>query len=1731
MASGFHYSCSQFLSALQFTSLSSQVQEVARQLRDPSVSSEDVASLSDATPPSRPSPSHALKLFLSGCQSTEFGAVESSCWGLRRLHETDLVATQELISQLQTKLTTCPHPTPLVSLLADLLLSEHSHPEYNLHTHQHPLALAFSHCPDSVTCAISSLLTAQHAQPALHMLWPCLLHPLIDPRLSRHRTSLTSTLLEVASAPSSSGLIATALLRLLILSVVCSDDADHILLALLDFSLSCPTLSPLSDVISSSLNFLLHCSVHTTCSLLLHKLKRLFTSQPDVLFNISIIPWLALSLLSPFLTPLATQLTDIAELVVKTYQQDSVPAASRDSLSLLLLPLLSAQLGLQRIRPDIASRYSLLLQSLLSAPRRSQRGSGTIEQVQSASSISCDAGVYQGDLCLFSFLSRFLLLCHISLLTAWCEDTIVFLSQATVDYESPPLLSCIASSLLTEFTSDSSTSASSSTRAIQQLLRLISLLVRSTPSLSPPLIACLMIAMDRCPYPELAALTLHTLSSLSTHPACVLLLLRSLLSLSDTPALLPPLLRALVSLWKRHDAVFPHLKQLIHFCTPSSLDWSLARSLSILDVCRDRAAVHGEEMLPLVSDLVECRDPLFACIGLSALVSLVEAGATEYTHALRLLFASVGSGSPAHWEAHIARRAAQLFSLSHTQLEFARDQELLCKCVQQQLALLAHSDELVQAAALSALSETSPRDIVLLEPFSPSLRALLSLPDSLDLSPDRRSRNQCAALCSFILRIDFTPRSEFEGSSALSRLLSYWLDDELSSSSSVFPREHKQEAEKGEAALRSTAKLLTSHLPKLTHRTDISDLSLSPHQAVSILFLGRELWGSSPAPENLCQQYLQLFSRSLLFSPIPPTSALTPSDINSFLVFIHGLQLFMSDVISSTTLPSPVASLFPILDRLTCSRNPQGVMWLLIGLALNVRELHSSGLQSSIQALINSLISASTHLFPSTDSYAPLPAAQTLSFSQDLSAVNEVAYLGLGVLGGVMVAHLKQNFSANTLNLYIRAWNSPQHSSHQLDILYALTLSSILQTKDTYLLEEGPSSRKLAELCKRCTQQIQEARYPGQFAYILLRDDVTLIRRKQQESLETLTAQEFPRAQPFEIAAMNCSVLTCRLYSHREISLQQCDQIISTFLKLSSQAAPDSCLHSAAGILLSRTATSGHVAAQLLIHKYLSQLRSLLQTSPDQFESISPLLLGIFALFGAYQPIFGNQAHPCPPTPSHYSVLQQGVRTLMDYISPKIDKKNLFSHSLSLLGFIYRRYSLFSETIRTPSSSARLPDNIILTPLFSFIEQSLFSGNIHHGFQRLKFETIFNVLSSKRNRLLSYPWANLITCFQRSSEHDGLHSSLLKLLFRIQSQATEQEHQQIRYILHCWVLDPAICPDRIGVKSRKVVTDNISCLFDSSADPLALKPLLLTLLQDPQLFVSILKGLIIMLTEHDTEVVRAFKRTLLITSLEYMLSSPSSYLYKPEFIHLFDECLSKLMPKDIERLLPQEGEAFLLLRVHLFIHSYEYIWLRPCITYLLDQPPLTRISLSPLSDILLQLSIIRTLPISRCSQVCLEVLNVAKSALQNRTDSVPTTTLEKHSTLVFNTLYILCLISPEMSRISGPLFFSHLKLLPNNTPLDSDLSLCLSNVTHATIAINTSKHETQNSHTPIVKKLYEFLLLFTQLLDSCDESDSFLISTTFSFLTRIRQMDSVIASKPWALFGQAILIQSRLLLK
>ena len=108
-------------------------------------------------------------------------------------------------------------------------------------------------------------------------------------------------------------------------------------------------------------------------------------------------------------------------------------------------------------------------------------------------------------------------------------------------------------------------------------------------------------------------------------------------------------------------------------------------------------------MFPLVQDLITSGKCSFlVSVGLSALASLTSAETVELCESLDLLATATSTQSPTLWEPNVAERAVRLLRLSHKLLDssVSREQELLSRCVQQLILLLAHGHTHVRAASV-----------------------------------------------------------------------------------------------------------------------------------------------------------------------------------------------------------------------------------------------------------------------------------------------------------------------------------------------------------------------------------------------------------------------------------------------------------------------------------------------------------------------------------------------------------------------------------------------------------------------------------------------------------------------------------------------------------------------------------------------------------------------------------------------------------------------------------------------------------------------------------------------------------------------------------------------------------------------------------------------------------------------------------------------------------------------
>ena len=174
---------------------------------------------------------------------------------------------------------------------------------------------------------------------------------------------------------------------------------------------------------------------------------------------------LSLSLLRVELVQFASLLADITELVIHSCDDESVSDLTRDSLSLLTFSLLGTQLNLERVRPDISSRYSLLLHGLLTARKRVVR----CETKATDSLLESELMFSAGELSVFSTLASFLLACKTDVVLEWCQVTLRSLSLYQA--ETPLSLCCITTSLIVEFSSGTLSTQTEHQRIIRVLFR------------------------------------------------------------------------------------------------------------------------------------------------------------------------------------------------------------------------------------------------------------------------------------------------------------------------------------------------------------------------------------------------------------------------------------------------------------------------------------------------------------------------------------------------------------------------------------------------------------------------------------------------------------------------------------------------------------------------------------------------------------------------------------------------------------------------------------------------------------------------------------------------------------------------------------------------------------------------------------------------------------------------------------------------------------------------------------------------------------------------------------------------------------------------------------------------------------------------------------------------------------------------------------------------------------
>ncbi|XP_018006398.1 focadhesin-like [Hyalella azteca] len=148
-------------------------------------------------------------------------------------------------------------------------------------------------------------------------------------------------------------------------------------------------------------------------------------------------------------------------------------------------------------------------------------------------------------------------------------------------------------------------------RAVVEAARALEREVVSTRSGELELFPQLLYRLARDRDPDTRLTLLHLMPSLASNKMCVSLILKTLFSLWLSAPLRPVILRVTYDLWRVEPRVYAHLLKLIADAEQKAKqggkwdgDLCVARAFVMAQICKDTPSQHGEELLPMLSNIL-----------------------------------------------------------------------------------------------------------------------------------------------------------------------------------------------------------------------------------------------------------------------------------------------------------------------------------------------------------------------------------------------------------------------------------------------------------------------------------------------------------------------------------------------------------------------------------------------------------------------------------------------------------------------------------------------------------------------------------------------------------------------------------------------------------------------------------------------------------------------------------------------------------------------------------------------------------------------------------------------------------------------------------------------------------------------------------------------------------------------------------------------------------------------
>ncbi|XP_027059446.1 focadhesin-like [Pocillopora damicornis] len=260
-----------------------------------------------------------------------------------------------------------------------------------------------------------------------------------------------------------------------------------------------------------------------------------------------------------------------------------------------------------------------------------------------------------------------------------------------------------------------------------EVLEVIPILAKADPSQAVTFLPLILYKLSKEVDPEVKQYALYTIPQLATHKFCIGPVLRTIQTIGKCPLLKPVSLRLICKLWQSNNRVFPHLQKALSSVVDSNLgaeldlEIKIAQAACLLDICKLRPSQHGEDLLGLLSKLLDentkpgetknTPSALVVSLALQALEQLCKAEVVDLCTAWKVLSVKLGMDRRPQVLCSICqlfRIVSDLVSNSSAYLDFKN--EVLTFL----WSLTQHEESPVAHAAFTTLSIFHPSDFKLI---------------------------------------------------------------------------------------------------------------------------------------------------------------------------------------------------------------------------------------------------------------------------------------------------------------------------------------------------------------------------------------------------------------------------------------------------------------------------------------------------------------------------------------------------------------------------------------------------------------------------------------------------------------------------------------------------------------------------------------------------------------------------------------------------------------------------------------------------------------------------------------------------------------------------------------------------------------------------------------------------------------------------------------------------------